>query len=133
MIHNNRISYALNIDPGLLGVKIVKLVLQPLLENAIIHGVKHGEDLHLNIKAERAGDNMKIDVSDDGIGIIQEKLDGFRSAFRTGDWSALPDAYGLRNVHERIRLHYGEPYGLSVESVFDQGTTAAILIPIGRE
>ncbi|MDR0720789.1 MAG: histidine kinase [Treponema sp.] len=59
MIHNKRISYSMNIAPELLGIKIVKLILQPLLENAVIHAVKHGEDLHLNIGAEKAAHGIK--------------------------------------------------------------------------
>lgn len=133
MIHNKKISYTLDIDPELSRVKIVKLILQPPLENSIIHGVKHGEDLHINIRAEKAGDDMKITITDDGIGIIYDKVMSLQNAFETNDWKDLSEVYGLRNVHERIRLHYGLPYGLSVESIFEQGTKIDILLPVGRD
>jgi two-component system sensor histidine kinase YesM len=133
MIHNKRIFYSLSINPELLGIKTVKLILQPLLENAVIHAVKHGEDLHLNIRAEKTADGIKIDIVDDGIGITEEKVDELNKALKTNDRSGLSGVYGLRNVHERIRLYYGVPYGLAVKSVFEQGTTVTILIPADGE
>ena len=110
-------------------VKTVKLSLQPILENAIIHGMKHGEDLHISITSETEGNDVKLIISDDGIGIPDDMLRAFSLAFETNDWSALPEAFGIRNVHESIRLHYGAPYGVSVKSVYDEGTTVTIQIP----
>jgi two-component system sensor histidine kinase YesM len=127
------ISYSIHVEPELMTVKIIKLILQPLLENAVFHAIKHGEDLGLAIRAERRNNNIHIEVKDNGIGIPENKLELLREAFVSNDWSKLPDAYGLRNVHERLRLQYGFPCGLSIESVFEEGTTVTILMPRDRE
>ncbi|MCL2319490.1 MAG: histidine kinase, partial [Treponema sp.] len=129
MIQNKRLFCKIEADEEFSGVKVVKLSLQPILENAVIHGMKHAEDLHLNIKIEGADNSVKIIISDDGMGIPGNKLDALCRAFETNDWSALPEVFGIRNVHERLRLHYGSPYGVSIESAFEEGTKVTILIP----
>jgi two-component system sensor histidine kinase YesM len=131
MIRSKRVSYAAEVDPSFMEVKIVKLSLQPLLENAIFHAMKHDEDLHLKISARGAPGGVRISVEDDGIGMAEDRLEKFHRALETGDWSSLPEVYGIRNVHERILLHYGPPCGLSITSVFEGGTTVSILVPRG--
>jgi two-component system sensor histidine kinase YesM len=129
MIRSKKISYTLDIEKGLEETKIVKLSLQPLLENAVFHAMKHKEDLRLGIKGRRIGGDLRIDVEDNGIGMPEEKTDALNRAFAAGDWQGLSDVYGLRNVHERLRLHYGVPYGLSIKSVPEEGTKVSILAP----
>jgi two-component system sensor histidine kinase YesM len=127
------ISYSIHADPELMTAKIIKLILQPLLENAVFHAVKHGEVLRLNITAEKKDNDLRIEIKDNGIGIPRDKLEIFKEAFVNSDWSRLPEVYGIRNVHERLRLQYGFPYGLSIESVFEEGATVIILMPLNKE
>jgi two-component system sensor histidine kinase YesM len=129
MIQSKKISYTLDIENNLRETKIVKLSLQPLLENAIFHAMKHEEDLCLRIRGEKIGGDLKIDVEDNGVGMPEEKTSALNRAFTTDDWQGLNDVYGLRNVHERLRLHYGVPYGLSIRSIPEEGTTVSILVP----
>jgi two-component system sensor histidine kinase YesM len=129
MIRSKKISYTLDIENDLMETKIVKLSLQPLLENAVFHAMKHKEDLRLQIKGKKIDRDLRIDVEDNGIGIPEEKTGALNRAFAAGDWQGLSDVYGLRNVHERLRLHYGVPYGLSIKSIPDEGTTVSILVP----
>ncbi|MDR0999088.1 MAG: hypothetical protein LBL70_08475, partial [Treponema sp.] len=129
MIRSKKISYTLDIENDLMETKIVKLSLQPLLENAVFHAMKHKEDLRLWIKGKKIDGDLRIDVEDNGIGMPEEKTGALNRAFAAGDWQGLSDVYGLRNVHERLRLHYGVPYGLSIKSIPDEGTTVSILVP----
>jgi two-component system sensor histidine kinase YesM len=139
MMQSEKLSYKINIDPEFMCYNIPKLTIQPILENAIIHGIKHGERLNMQVSvetvsaetvlAEKNGKDLKIKITDNGIGIPDDKLEAFSQAFKNDDWSLLPKAYGLRNVHERIRLYYGFPYGVSITSIFEEGTTVGILFP----
>jgi len=124
-----KLSYNINIESGFMCFNIPKLTLQPILENAIIHGIKHGENLHIQISAENSSNDLKIEIADNGIGIPDNKFEALNLAFKTGDWSDLPQVFGIRNVHERIHLQYGSPYGVSITSIFEKGTTVTITIP----
>jgi two-component system sensor histidine kinase YesM len=133
LVRYPRICYSIHVEPELMEVKIIKLILQPLLENALFHAIKHDEILKLSITAEKRNNDIRIEVKDNGIGIPENKLEIFKEAFISNDWSKLPEAYGLRNVHERLRLQYGFPYGLSIESVFEEGATVTLLMPQSKE
>jgi len=126
---SQKLSYKIQADNEFMDFKIPKISLQPILENAITHGIKHGEELHISITVVVIDDYLKIEISDDGIGIPDDKIEKLCYAFKTDDWSELPDVFGIRNVHERIRLHFGVPYGLSITSIFEQGTVVNILLP----
>jgi two-component system sensor histidine kinase YesM len=127
--HFKKLSYKIEINPEFISFNIPKLTIQPFLENAIIHGIKHGENLHIQILAEKNDNEIKIKIIDNGIGIPDDKLEAFANAFNTGDWSLLSQSYGIRNVHERIRLHFGSSYGVSITSIFEEGTTVEIVFP----
>lgn len=109
-------------DESLQGVRILKLILQPIAENAIKHGIseKRGAG-RIWIKGELLGEEIRFTVTDDGVGfangatLSQAKEDVL---FQSG--------YGLRNVDERIKLEYGPQYGLSISSTPGQGTTVTI-------
>lgn len=114
------------IDEALLKVRILKLILQPIAENAIKHGIseKRGKG-RIWIRGELLDDEIRFTVTDDGVG------------FETGDalMKSAQDVlfqsgYGLRNVDERIKLEYGSQYGLRISSTPGQGTT--VLISLGR-
>lgn len=116
-------------QPGTEGLYTLKLIVQPILENAIYHGMASAEDDGLiSVTACRAGDDLIIDVSDNGLGMRPEVaaslLDENRPEVRTSG-----SGIGVRNVHQRIRLTFGPEYGLTIFSEPDEGTLVRIRLP----
>ena len=104
---------------------LLKLTLQPIVENAIYHGLELlDRPGHLNIRVT-AAETLTVEISDDGNGMSPEKLQSIREKLSTGK----SDSIGLLNVHERIRLYFGSPYGITVESRLHKGTCVTILFP----
>ncbi|GJM78081.1 hypothetical protein HMSSN139_05770 [Paenibacillus sp. HMSSN-139] len=120
------------IDPELEQAYILKLLLQPLIENAILHGLHEKETRgNIYIYGEKLEQACRFTIEDDGIGIPEEELPLLLSQQAHGrdSFSGL----GLRNVHERIRLNYGEPYGLKISSVQGEGTRIVLVLPLLTE
>jgi len=119
MGHKTDISF--DIAENLLETNIMRLTLQPIVENAVIHGIlqKETKTGHVRITACSRINDIVITVSDDGVGIAQDKLDTLLTGPSGG--------YGIRNTHQRIKLHYGKRYGLRYESTLGAGTTVEIL------
>ncbi|MFB9324746.1 sensor histidine kinase [Paenibacillus aurantiacus] len=123
------------VDESLLPLKIPKLIVQPIVENAIKHGIenKKGKGV-ISIRVQEEADQVLIVVRDDGIGIDREKLERICASLSgTGKHRKEGRAIGLQNVHDRIVLHYGEGYGLTVDSTADDGTTVTLHIPRHHE
>ena len=102
------------------------LILQPVVENAIFHGASQHYS-HIYIRSFCQGNHLIVTVRDDGVGIPQEKLD---KIFKK---DASLNRVGLRNVHQRIQLTYGEEYGLSVDSQPGHGTEVRFTLPMNTE
>ncbi len=105
-------------------LRILKLILQPLVENAIKHGIseKRGKGL-ITVTAETSGDMIVFEVADDGVGFREDRPFG-----TADDQTLFRSGYGLRNVQERIKLEYGGDCGLTVRSERGQGTTVTVRI-----
>lgn len=110
-----------------LPLRTIKLILQPLVENAIHHARKEEGTLHIAIKIWKEESGVVFQVTDDGCGIEAEKLVKLRSSLRRSE-----EGYGLRNVENRVRLAYGEPYGVRIESQEGYGTSVSVRIPINE-
>ena len=124
--YEEMIRFEMEVSEDVLQCQTVKLTLQPLVENAIYHGIeKKGTRGRIVIRAYRSGDCMYFQVSDDGAGADVERLNAL--LYETGEAN---QGFALRNVHERIRLYYGEPYGLSFESSPGEGTTVTVVQPV---
>ena len=125
---SDRICFELQVDPALSSCKIPKFSLQPLAENAIRHGLEpkqgHGK---LRISSEIGTGEFFIFVEDNGVGMEAETLQKLQA-----ELDSLPrqENIGIRNVHRRIRLLFGEPYGLHFRSEPGQGTTAEVRLPL---
>lgn len=116
--------------PGTEGLYALKLTIQPLLENAIYHGMAGAEeDGLITVDAYREGDGLVIDVADNGVGMRPEQVDALLAgpARRTqGSGSGI----GVYNVHRRIQLTFGEGWGLAISSEPDEGTRVRVRLPI---
>ncbi len=127
--YKNRFETKITAQPCTEGLYTLKLIVQPILENAIYHGMASAEDDGLiSVTAYRQGDDLIIDVSDNGLGMRPEVaaslLDENRPDVRTSG-----SGIGVRNVHQRIRLTFGPQYGLTILSEPDEGTLVRIRIP----
>lgn len=112
------------VEEDVLERRTIKLILQPLVENAIHHGRREEEPLNIEVKIKCREEKTVYEVSDDGLGIEPEKLVKLRSELKQSQ-----EGFGLKNVDIRVKLHYGEAYGVKVESVPDKGTWIQVEIP----
>lgn len=110
--------------------QILKLSLQPIVENAVQHGLRLKGKGKVGITVERRGNVLAVTVYDDGIGMNREEL--ARITQSLNDAEAPSKNVGLKNVHERIRSSFGEAYGLSVSSREHIGTSITLLFPISE-
>ena len=122
--------YQLNAD--CMQIAVPKMILQPLIENAIVHGIEGQRKLcELILAAQREEDTLVLTVADNGSGIAPEELEQIHNRLQREHSLGEPANHiGMQNVHERIRLIYGKKYGLSIDSVLGQGTTVRLTIPI---
>lgn len=113
-----------DLDEQLFGNTTIKLILQPFIENCINHAIGDESGININVKLRQEGDDILLQVIDDGIGMKPEQLD---HALNKSD--NLP-GYGVKNVDDRIKLTYGEEYGVSIFSRLGIGTAVTIRIPV---
>ena len=127
--YERQFDYTIYADPSLEGCLTPKLILQPLVENALYHGIKlSGHKCLLSIQVYAREGDVGIDVTDNGAGMDAERLEQVRRALEHVE-EEEPSAYGVVNVHDRIRIYAGEQYGLSFTSAPGVGTVAHILLP----
>lgn len=129
----NRINYDISINNDIDDFKILPLIIQPVVENSIIHGLerKVGSG-KIFIEVGITGSFLMISVSDDGIGMEEDRLNTILQSLN----EQVPEKnvrIGLRNVHQRIKLYYGERYGLKIASKPNEGTRVDILLPEGGD
>ncbi len=124
MRYKDKLRYRLDIPDSLLNCRLPKLILQPIVENAIYHGIKlsptGGEIL---IQGSLQGENLLLSVSDNGVGMTGQQLE------RLFDPKDSSRGIGIHNVHNRIQLFFGNQYGLSIQSRDGEGTRVDILLP----
>lgn len=123
MIHDYAFTVVREIDEDILEYQTLNLILQPLVENAIEHGIDPDEEGKgvITIQGKKDGNHILLSVKDNGIGMDEETAASILTARSKG--------YGVRNVNERIMLYYGESYHLTVESMPKKGTVITIRIP----
>lgn len=129
--YGSKVLYEVFMDPACEKEEIPKLILQPLVENAIYHGVKMKRgDGHLNVRVEMAGEEqIMLEVRDDGKGMPVEKAKELEILLNEPGRPKENQSFGLFYVKERLRIRYGDRFSVKVESREDQGTRIAIFIP----
>ena len=124
--YQDRMDYQVNIPESLYQYSVPKLTLQPLVENSIYHGIKlQREKGSITVEAVDLQDKIELIVKDNGAGMSEERLLEMRRAIDNGE----KIGFGLRTVHERVQLLFGEEYGLTISSTDGVGTTIAVVIP----
>lgn len=141
MRYGDLLSYSFHIDKRILNEKIIKITLQPIVENAIYHGIKNKRNGG-NVKISafmKNQDEIEIVVEDNGIGIEENKLLEIRKTLLKPESTEdnenninIQKGFGINNVNERIKLYFGEEYGLNIDSTWQEGTKVSIKIPIVR-
>jgi two-component system sensor histidine kinase YesM len=129
--YKNKFRFEIQSQEATLQCKTVKLILQPIIENAIYHGIEHMVgDGYIRVTAEVSDGKLLLQVADNGAGMRPEVLENILSV-RTENKEGR--GVGVKNVHDRIQLYYGREYGLEFESEADVGTTVKIRLPYEGE
>lgn len=131
--YGDKLSVQIDIPPELYPAQIPKLLLQPLIENAMIHGLeqKIGKGC-ISISGTLKDQDIFIEIADNGIGFSQEALEKLNNVLGQKEDSSEKFGLGMRNVHQRIQMYYGTSYGLSVSSKYGIETRVQIHIPYNR-
>ncbi|MBW4839896.1 MAG: histidine kinase, partial [Paenibacillaceae bacterium] len=140
MRYRDILEYRIEVEPHLLPCSVLKMTLQPIVENALYHGIKNkrGKGM-ITVSAQESGEReLQLTVRDNGCGMPADKLERLRRDLLNGrlpveTGEEVSGGFGLHNVHQRIKLFYGEPYGVVIDSVDGEGTTVTISIPRGKE
>lgn len=126
-------DYEIEMEESILDARIPKLLLQPVVENALYHGVKmkRGKSRIL-VRGFCEGENLMFQVIDNGKGMKQDELEALQNHIEKSIDEQKNSSFGLHNINQRIKHYYGDMYGLSIESQVDKGTKVTITIP-GRQ
>jgi two-component system, sensor histidine kinase YesM len=130
--YHDGFSFDISVDPEVRDFKTIKLIIQPLVENVLVHAIrKTGTGGHVEIRAFQRMDKVIIEVEDNGRGMSPEKLAEIRAMLaRKPQEDEYGGGIGLMNVQQRIHLNYGMDYGLEIESQEKHGTLARMVLPI---
>ena len=131
MRYKNKFSAVIAAEDGVEGLYTIKLIVQPILENAIYHGMAYADgDGEITVRARRDGEDVVIEVADNGPGMPEETVERLLDQSYAAAPGTKGSGIGLRNVHQRIGLTFGEEYGLAIHSEPDAGTTVCIRLPV---
>lgn len=128
MRFKNRFEYSIDVDEKVLSYSSLKLMLQPLVENAIYHGMEFMDgDGEIDVKVFKEDDSLYFTITDNGLGMSEDMVETLLSKDFVP--SKKGSGIGVKNVNERIKLYFGSEYGLKVESEPDEGTKITIHLP----
>jgi two-component system sensor histidine kinase YesM len=123
--YENSINFSISVDDELLDCQTVKLVLQPLVENAIIHGIEEGDGQgEIRVNIQREDDKLVYRIKDDGAGVDVDEINHLLKEVGKDN-----RGFGISSVHERIRLNFGEQYGIEFVSEQEHGTEVIVRQP----
>lgn len=129
--YEEKLNYAFELDESLLGLTVLKLIIQPLVENALYHGIKPKVgNGRITVKVYQDENTLCIDVSDDGVGIPPDKLARLCESLAGREKNL---GFGMFNVNERLALHFGQNYGVTLGSPPGGGTVSRLRHPILTE
>jgi two-component system sensor histidine kinase YesM len=125
---HDKFEVEIDIDSAIMKCLIPKLVIQPVVENSIVHGIENkiGKGF-LKIAGKRENDNIVFEIADDGIGISKQRLEELRSSVVE---ESVSESIALPNINNRIKLYYGDDYGIEIFSEEDKGTKVRLTMPV---
>lgn len=127
MLYSDRISFEVNIEPGIGQYAVLRLLIQPFVENAIMHGLKNiTEDGKVQISVCQQDDRLIITISDNGSGMSDEQITHLLSE---DEVQTNKHISAINNILKRIKLHYGPEYGLTINSEIGEGTIIIVTLP----
>lgn len=122
-------EYEIDIDEDIYDCRMLKMTLQPIVENALYHGIKYKRAKgKILVTGKRAGDEVKLVVEDDGVGIAPDELERLRNSIMM-PCKDTDKGFGLANVNERIRMNFGNQYGMHIDSTPGEGTVVTVTLP----
>ena len=128
--YNDSFEYSIHCDSEAMDIKIMKLILQPLVENAIYHGIdKDDEDSYIRIEVMDKADEVHLSVTNSGYGITDAKIEEIHKTLVEGNERG---SVGMKNVYQRLKLFYGDEAKVVIESELDESTTISLVIPKNR-
>ncbi len=132
--YNERVKVQYDIPQDLFRCKIIRFSIQPIVENAIYHGLesKKGNGL-IQIQARSEGNTLIIVIQDNGVGMKEERLKEMRAKLKATDYDKINKSIGIKNIHDRIRINYGDEYGLTLYSKEYEGTMVELRLPIEED
>lgn len=120
-------TFEIEKEEGLEGLYVVKLILQPIVENSIAHGLREDGGALIKVRVYQEGDYLCLEVKDNGFGMTKEKVNELLDSMRGEERFK---GVGIRNVYARLKVYYGEESDIRIVSEEDVGTTVTIVIPI---
>lgn len=129
MRYHDILEYDIQIDKVLYDYQILKLTLQPLVENALYHGIKYKRAKgYIHVSGEKEADLIRLTVRDNGVGMDKKELEELRAEIQR-PCKETEKGFGLANVNERIHMYFGSQYGMDIDSEKGKGTIVVITIP----
>lgn len=128
MRFGDKVKVIYQVSDDMLDIPVLKLTLQPIVENAIYHGLEvteHGGTIVIEVRKMK--ESLQITISDDGVGMKEAKLQEIKSTLAG---KTKGESIGIINVHERIKLYFGDEYGIEVDSTLGKGTKVIIHFPL---
>lgn len=128
MRYKDSFEYSIKVEAECENIEVIKLILQPIVENAIYHGIKEKSDGKININCYKKYNILYLSVKDNGFGITESKIEEIKKSFTD------PEVYngvGIKNVYQRLKIYYGNNADVTIESLLDIGTNITLVIPLG--
>lgn len=124
--YKNQFSYSFNVEEKCLKYYCNKITLQPIIENAIYHGINRMIDEgEIKVDIYSDGDDVIFEVTDNGVGMTEEQCENILKEDGPGRTGGI----GIKNVNDRVKIYFGERYGIKIESEPDMGTRVSIRMP----
>ncbi|WP_341876221.1 sensor histidine kinase [Defluviitalea saccharophila] len=129
--YEDKLKYEIEVEDDILNYNVLKIILQPIVENAIYHGIKARRGMGtIKITGKQIDKKLCFCVEDDGVGMLPEKVLEINEILQGKQSNENPCGYGMFNINERIKLAYGAEYGLVVNSTYGEGTRVEVWHPI---
>lgn len=130
--YKDKFTYEMDCENSISGVPMIKLSLQPLIENYIVHGLRTDRyDNYIHIEARQEDQHVQVTIQDNGKGITQDKLNSIHEQLLIPE--SNEGSFGLRSINERLKLTYGSEYSMNIQSKPEIGTTVTIEFPAAQE